>query len=306
MKVTIITPCYNSAPYIATTIESVQRQTLTDWEMIVVDDGSTDNSANIVSEIAAIDPRIRLIQKENGGSATARNLGLTHAQGEYIQFLDADDTIEHDKLQKQIEIMTQLRLDMSYTDFRMVNADGTIEKQLKGYNFNLFKMLAFWGVFGTIPPHAFIYRRTFLENNNIVFNEDIREREDWDFHIKTFSTKHKSKRLYNYCGAYYFRCPTGKTTNGSLTKVKYGTTKYLLYKIQQTTGYKKILLLLRLSIECIENICADIRRNLDFKVIWALFTASKRSKTIFAQIMLFTPLSIPIYVCRYIWTHSKQ
>ena len=64
MKVTIITPCYNSAPYIATTIKSVQQQTFTDWEMIIVDDGSTDNSATIVSEIAKIDLRIKLIQKD--------------------------------------------------------------------------------------------------------------------------------------------------------------------------------------------------------------------------------------------------
>ena len=70
VKVSIITPCYNAALYITRTINSVQNQTISDWEMIVIDDGSTDNSAEIVKTIAKEDPRIKLFQKENGGSAS--------------------------------------------------------------------------------------------------------------------------------------------------------------------------------------------------------------------------------------------
>ena len=103
MKVSIITPCYNAAPYIETTISSVQQQTLSDWEMIIVDDGSTDNSAEIIRQIAQHDLRIKLTQKENGGSASARKLVLSIAQGEYIQFLDADDRLDKNKLQLQIK-----------------------------------------------------------------------------------------------------------------------------------------------------------------------------------------------------------
>ena len=85
MKVSIITPSYNSALYIKNTIASVQAQTLRDWEMIIVDDGSIDNSADIIRDIAINDSRIKLIQKENGGSASARNVGLKQAKGDYIQ-----------------------------------------------------------------------------------------------------------------------------------------------------------------------------------------------------------------------------
>ena len=87
MKISIITPCYNASLYIPRTIQSVQNQTITDWEMIIIDDGSTDNSAEIVKNLAKEDPRIRLFQQENGGSASARNKGLTLVQGEFIQFL---------------------------------------------------------------------------------------------------------------------------------------------------------------------------------------------------------------------------
>ena len=82
VKVSIITPCYNAAPYITRTINSVQNQTISDWEMIIVDDGSIDNSADIVKDFASKDARIKLLQKENGGSASARNMGLSIAQGE--------------------------------------------------------------------------------------------------------------------------------------------------------------------------------------------------------------------------------
>lgn len=87
--VSIIMPAYNVAPWIAQTLSSVLKQTLSDWECIVVDDGSTDETPRIVSSFA--DSRIRLISQENTGVAAARNKGLDAAQGQYIAFLDADD-----------------------------------------------------------------------------------------------------------------------------------------------------------------------------------------------------------------------
>jgi teichuronic acid biosynthesis glycosyltransferase TuaG len=139
MKISIITPCYNAEPYIARTIQSVQNQTITDWEMIIIDDGSIDNSVEIVKDIACNDQRIKLFQKENGGSASARNMGLALAQGEFIQFLDADDTIEPTKIERQITLMEQELLDVTYSDYCMVNEDGTHEDK-KGHTFNLFKL----------------------------------------------------------------------------------------------------------------------------------------------------------------------
>lgn len=297
MKVSIITPSYNSASHIKNTIVSVQAQTLRDWEMIIVDDGSIDNSADIIRDIAINDSRIKLIQKENGGSASARNVGLQQAKGDYIQFLDADDTIAYDKLERQVELMDQKGLDVTYTDYKLTQSDGMAHSQLMGFRLNLFKLLAGWGVFGTIPLHAFLYRHSFLTKHDIRNTSEVKEREDWDFHIKVFGAYPKIERLAQYCGAYYFLCPTGKTTNGSLTKLTNGTLKYLLYKIQKTTGYHKLLLLIRLSFEMIRLAIACFRKGIDYTQIRpTLENASTQTKILTIALL---PVSIILYA--YYW-----
>ena len=101
--VSIITPCYNGAKYIRETIDSVIAQTYPKWEMIIVDDGSKDNSAEIVRGYT--DERIHLIQQKNAGSAAARNNGIRQCNGQYIALLDADDLWKQDFLKKQIAFM---------------------------------------------------------------------------------------------------------------------------------------------------------------------------------------------------------
>ena len=89
----IIVPVYNVEKYLARCIDSILAQTFTDFELILVDDGSTDNSGEICDEYAGKDPRIIVIHKENGGVSSARNHGLDIARGEYITFVDSDDQI---------------------------------------------------------------------------------------------------------------------------------------------------------------------------------------------------------------------
>lgn len=88
--VSVITPCFNAAPRIGTSIEAVLSQSYSDWELIIVDDGSTDGAADVVRAFS--DPRIQLIEQPNGGPSAARNTGLKQARGTYIAFLDADDS----------------------------------------------------------------------------------------------------------------------------------------------------------------------------------------------------------------------
>ena len=94
MMVSVIIPIYNSQEYLARCFDSIMSQTESDLEIILVDDGSPDNSAKIIDELAKKDDRITCVHKENGGVSSARNAGLRIASGEYVTFIDGDDWVE--------------------------------------------------------------------------------------------------------------------------------------------------------------------------------------------------------------------
>lgn len=103
--VSIITPLYNGERFVGETIESVLAQTYPHWEMLIIDDGSTDNSPQIAEQYAAKDTRIKVLHQANAGSATARNNGIRRAQGRYIALLDADDLWEPIFLEEQLKLL---------------------------------------------------------------------------------------------------------------------------------------------------------------------------------------------------------
>lgn len=122
-KVSIIVPVYNVSAYLAECLDSIHGQTLQDWEAILVDDGSTDTSGTICDDYAARDSRFRVIRKENGGAASAKNAGLDLATGQYIAFIDSDDLVEEnwlqilvDTVQSQNAQIVECRFDRLYTD----------------------------------------------------------------------------------------------------------------------------------------------------------------------------------------------
>lgn len=124
--VSIIVPNYNCSKYIKETIESVLAQTYTNWEMLIVDDCSTDESFNIAHSYAIKDSRIKLFQnKINSGAAISRNNALDLAKGEYVAFLDSDDLWECDKLQKQIKFMNENCVDFCYSRYDLIDEEGT-------------------------------------------------------------------------------------------------------------------------------------------------------------------------------------
>lgn len=101
--VSIIVPVYNKEDYIEKTIQSVINQSNPDWELLLIDDGSTDNSTAICEQYSANDKRVILLKKENGGVSSARNFGLDNACGEFVMFLDADDTLDSNAVQMMSE-----------------------------------------------------------------------------------------------------------------------------------------------------------------------------------------------------------
>ncbi|MFW6016698.1 MAG: glycosyltransferase family 2 protein [bacterium] len=125
--VSIITPLYNSKEFIEETIQSVLNQSYREWEMIIVDDCSTDDSVQIVQEFIKKDDRIKLIQlNENSGTAIARNKGIKNAKGRYIAFLDSDDLWHPEKIKKQINFMNNNNYAFTFTNYQQISSEGKI------------------------------------------------------------------------------------------------------------------------------------------------------------------------------------
>lgn len=123
-QISIIVPVYQVAPYLGACIDSILAQTFGDFELILVDDGSTDRSGRICDEYAEKDGRIRVLHTKNAGAAAARNTGLAHAQAEYIVFADGDDCLQSNLLARMYETIHGSGYDLVVCNFRYVYPDG--------------------------------------------------------------------------------------------------------------------------------------------------------------------------------------
>ena len=109
-KISIITPAYNCEKYLEQSVDSVLSQTWQDWELLIIDDCSKDNTYALMQELAKKDERIRILQNpQNSGAAATRNNGVRQAAGEWIAFIDSDDLWEPDKLEKQMTLLLKIR-----------------------------------------------------------------------------------------------------------------------------------------------------------------------------------------------------
>ncbi len=125
--VSVITPCYNAARFVGATVECVRAQTFADWELVVVDDGSTDDPAAVLAPQLATDPRVRLIRQANGGVARARNAGVRAASpgSRYLYFLDADDCPRPDMLERLVGYLeARPQVGMAFCDFSLIDGEG--------------------------------------------------------------------------------------------------------------------------------------------------------------------------------------
>ena len=128
-KISIIIPVYNVEQYIKNCLESVINQTYDNWEIILIDDGSTDNSKAIYENIAIKNDKIKIFKQTNKGVSAARNLGIEKAQGDYIVFLDADDWIEKKFLERMLEVIENEDADIVQCNFYYANNRSNIERK---------------------------------------------------------------------------------------------------------------------------------------------------------------------------------
>lgn len=178
----VIIPCYNSGLYIDEAVDSVLAQTFQDFEIIVINDGSTDDYTN-EKLINYCKPKTRVIFTENHGLSSARNRGFKEAKGDYIQFLDADDIISPTKFEEQLDILDRHKdIEICYTNYKIYD----IEKQ-KYLNVPYKKFLGEeplndflfrWERGLSIPIHCALFRKN-LWSLKLPFNEKLRAKEDW-------------------------------------------------------------------------------------------------------------------------------
>lgn len=182
IKVSVIVPVYNVETYVRKCIKSLVSQTLEDIEIIVVDDGSTDNSMEIVEEFAKEDSRIKIYHKQNGGLSDARNYGLQNAKGKYVAFLDSDDYVKPELYQKMYEKAKKEKSDMVECNF-FWEYRNRANKKLKEdigekYN-NQFEMMEK----ARVVAWNKLYKRELIERVGVEFPKGLRY-EDIEFFYK--------------------------------------------------------------------------------------------------------------------------
>ena len=220
--VSIIMPSYNTAKYIGESIKSVQAQTYTDWELIIVDDCSTDNTDDIIKEYLS-DERIKYLKNEkNSGAAVSRNYALREAKGKWIAFLDSDDTWHPEKLEKQIAFMLDNGYKFTYTDY-MIQLNGewlpyvyygpekVNERKMKDYCY-----------FSTITV---MYEREYI---GLVQIESVRKNNDYAMWLKIIK-KAPCYRLPEVL-SYYIK-HEGSISSGS--KLKLIKHHYILWRVAE-------------------------------------------------------------------------
>lgn len=194
--ISVITPAYNVGPFIDLAIKSVRAQTETRFEYLVIDDGSSDDTLARAKEAAGDDPRVQIIEVFHGGSAAARNAGLSKANGRYISFLDGDDTWRPEKLQRQLELIEALpdRVGAVFCGSRIVTENGSamwVQRARKGaYDYD--DLLAWYSPPGN-GSSLLIKSSCFEDTGN--FDESLRSSVDMDL---WYEMAYRSKRPLFY------------------------------------------------------------------------------------------------------------
>lgn len=217
--VSIITPSYNSARFIKETIESIIAQTYTNWELLITDDCSTDETVAIVQDYCQKDARIKLfVLDENGGAGRCRNHSIAHASGRFIAFCDSDDYWNPLKLEKQLRFMCNQSCALSYSSYMTVTESGVIEGiRVATKRQTIFSMLCNNGI-GCLSA---IYD---TEKVDKVYMPTLRKRQDWGLWLTILK---KCKIAYGMKEPLaYYRIRTNSISSQKKSLVKFNIAVY--------------------------------------------------------------------------------
>jgi len=229
--ISVIVPCYNHAKYLPQTLHSVLMQSYNNWECIIVNDGSTDNTEEVASEWVKKDMRFKYIKKINGGLSSARNEGLNVIIGKYVQFLDADDLIENEKLKLSLEVIGKASPTLVISDFMVF--DEISSKLLPPWcdlgkiNINFATILLEWDITFTIPIHCGLFPAFYF--NRIRFDETLGAKEDWLIWLSIFKEFQPNILYINKSLVVYRYCPLSMTKNYAFMHANINKAFYKIY-----------------------------------------------------------------------------
>jgi len=193
----IIIPCFQQAKYLEECIGSLIEQSYSDFEILLVDDGSPDNTKEVAQSISKKENRLQYLYKQNGGLSSARNYGIQHAKGEYLVFLDSDDTLKPNFLQNIYNELSS-GADIAITGYSYFNDSSSIHRSVL-----ISPDLKFESIIGNnfCPPVSIGIHKSFLEKTGL-FDETLKSAEDWDLWIRFFKAGAKlsivNQDLANY------------------------------------------------------------------------------------------------------------
>ncbi|MEM6685812.1 MAG: glycosyltransferase family 2 protein [Bacteroidota bacterium] len=239
--ISVITPTYNAETFISDTIDSVRAQSHTNWELILVDDASSDRTVEILKSYAAIDDRIKIhILKTNSGAAIARNTAIEKASGAYIAFLDADDLWKPEKLAKQIAFMQEKDIAVSFSSYELMDESGrSLGKMVKALPKVDFSKMLKSNYIGNLTG---MYN---AETLGKVYMPNIRKRQDWALWLTLVQKVGFAYSLAEPLAKYRMR--EDSISSNKLNLLKYN---YTIYRKALKFGtFKSCVYLLRFLIE---------------------------------------------------------
>lgn len=189
-KVSVIVPAYNVRSYIEEALASLERQSLQEFEVLIVDDGSTDDTAEIVKPFVVRDSRFQLLHKQNGGLSSARNYGIRHARADYIALLDGDDVYEPDKLAAHVAVLdSAAEVGVVYSASRVIREDGRPTfMRLSGKPVQSDPLLALLCKNFVGHGSNAVFRRSIFDEVG-EFDETLRSSEDVDYWLRIAATQ---------------------------------------------------------------------------------------------------------------------
>ena len=246
--ISFIIPCYNQGSFLDESLQSVYNQTYENWECIIVNDGSTDNSETIIKTWVKKDVRFKYFLKANGGVSSARNLALENITGNYIQFLDADDVLESTKLKQSLKLFEKSNDQnetMVISNFKMFanNLKTTTAPYCKLYNdlFTFENLLYKWNETFSIPIHCGFFKTKIFKSTR--FPENLTAQEDWMVWVKLFKNGNNAIFLDEPLALYRQNLESRMMTK-SMLKDQIEAYKYLKNVITEDEFYKLSIILI--------------------------------------------------------------